>query len=345
MLGLQSFNNAKSVKPIYIVAISVIVLVAGFKTQGSTDFFSYKGVYDYSNTTLNLESSYELGFQLFNIICKQLGFSFVIYYFLFTCINIGIKAYVINKIVPYVFPALLMYLCGVFFERDNDGIRQGMSISFCFLSMYYLIQKQRKAFLVSYLVAVLFHYTSFVFVIVYLFDKIKIKDKYVAITVMTFFVLCALHLSFSNLLINYLPSAIVHSKIEKYTDSDGYSVSMGISIGILFRLFILMLFMKMRQKMTISEQFYLILRNGFAASLIMSLAFNDFVILAHRLPYVFREFQIFIVPYLFTAIKNNSQKTVFYILTWIYCCILLYRFLNGDAADVYKSYENYLFSF
>lgn len=343
LLGLGSFNKKNKGGVAYLLAILAIIVIAGLKTDGSTDYLSYKGAYEDPAMQVELESSYEPGFQFFNIICKNLGFSFILYYFIFACISIGTKAYVFKKIAPYVFPALLMYLCGVFFERDNDGIRQGMSIAFCFLALYHLIRENKKGFVLCCLIAFLFHYSSIVFLVAFFFDRIKISDKLLCIIVFIFFVLCATHRSFSDLFMQYLPSGVAMAKMELYANSEEASASVGISVGLLFRLGILLLFMKSRKKMRIEERVYYILRNGFALSIIMSLAFNDFIILSHRLPYAFREFQIIIVSYLFTGIKNEKLKPILLILVWLYCNLLLYRYLNGDAAKIYNSYQNILF--
>ncbi len=344
LLGLPSFNKKNHTPGSYYIAISLLIIVAGFKTQGSTDYLSYKNVYESLAVPLTFDSSFEIGFQFFKNLCKALNFSFILFYFVFATISIGTKAFVFKKLVPYVFPALLIYLCGLYFERDNDGIRQGMSIAFCYLSLYFMIKEKKIGMIISYVTAVLFHYSSSVFILAYFLDKLKIKDRTVAIIVSVFFVLCAANLSFSNILMHYLPSEVALMKMENYSNSEDYSVAMGITVGLLFRMIILISFLLLHHKMEISERMYLILRNGFALSLIMSLAFNDIVILAHRLPYAFREFQIFIVPFMFTALKSKGQKQLFYFVIWIYCCIILYRFLNGDGADVYNSYDNYLFS-
>lgn len=343
LLGLPSFSRKKEAPVSYYFAVALFIIVAGLKTGGSTDFLSYKGFYDSLSNSLNFDSSFEVGFQFLRNLCKILGFGFVLFYLLFATISIGTKAFVIKRLVPYVFPALMMYLCGLFFERDNDGIRQGMSIAFCYLSLYFMHKDKKIGVVLSYAVAVSFHYSSGVFILAYLFDKIKIKDFTVAIIVSAFFVLCAVHLSFSNVLMNYIPNEVALMKMEQYSNSEDYSAAMGISIGLIFRMIILLSFLLLHNKMQISEKMYLILRNGFALSLIMSLAFNDFVILAHRLPYAFREFQIFIVPYMFTALNNTTQKQFFYIILWAYCCVILSRFLNGDGAEVYNSYSNYIF--
>lgn len=343
LLGIPSFSKKEETPVRYYFAVGLFIIIAGLKTGGSTDFLSYKGFFESLSNSLDFDSSFEVGFQLFRNLCKTLGFGFVLFYLLFATISIGSKAFVIKRLVPYVFPALMMYLCGLFFERDNDGIRQGMSIAFCYLSLYFMLKDKKKWMVLSYVVAISFHYSSVVFILAYLFEKIKIKDLTVAIIVSVFFVLCAFRLSFSNILMNYIPNEVALMKMEQYSSSEDYSAAMGISIGLIFRMVILLSFLLLHNKMQISEKLYLILRNGFALSLIMSLAFNDFIILAHRLPYAFREFQIFIVPYMFTALKKTIQKQFFYTILWVYCCVILSRFLNGDGADVYNSYSNYIF--
>jgi len=345
VLGLSSFSekNKKDTSIAYIIAVSLLVLIAGLKTQGSTDYLSYKNVYETFSTNVSFESSYEIGFQLFQNTFRILGLGFLFFYFVFACVSIGVKTYVIKKMVPYVFPALMIYLCGLYFERDNDGIRQGISIAFCYIGMYYMLRDKKVKMIISYLLAISFHYSSAVFAITFVLGKVKLKDRTIAIVVGIFFILCAVHLSFSNILMNYLPSEVALLKMEQYSNSEDYSVAMGITVGLIFRMIILLLFMFLHHKMQISEKLYLILRNGFALSIILSLAFNDFIILAHRLPYAFREFQIFIVPYMFTAARRTDQKQFFYFVLWIYCCVILYRFLNGDGAAVYNSYSNYIF--
>lgn len=342
LLGIEESTSKNKANLSYWFAVGVIIIIAGLKTSGSTDFLSYK--YNFLDTSgvFSWDTSYEPGYQVFRNFFKTIGSSFEFYYFVFALFSIGIKAFVFKKISPCVFPALLIYLCGLFFERDNDGIRQGMSIAFCFLGLYYLINKNNRGFFLSYFLALSFHYSSIIFILAFFLEKANVKDRTIKILVAISFLLCLLNVSLTSFL-TVLPFDFLLSKIEMYNSSDEYSVSMGISIGLLFRLCILYIFISYRNIMDISERTYLILRNGFALSLIMSLAFNDFMIFAHRLPYAFREFQIIIIPYIFTAFRSSEKRLVVFFITAIYSFVLLNRYLTGDNAIIYNSYENLLF--
>ncbi len=343
VFGLNEVGGNRKVNSSYIFCITVILIVAGLKIKGSTDYSSYKSFYEYVDGSFSFYSFYEPGFQLFSLIIKGFGAGFVMYYFLFTCVSIGTKALIFRKLCPYLFPALLIYLCGLFFERDNDGIRQGMSIAFCFLSLYFLFENKKMGFIISIIIAISFHYTSAVFLLSYFLDKVKVKNRTIAIVVAIFTGLCIMHLSLSSIFINYIPLEVTVIKLQQYSNSEA-SATMGLSIGLLFRIGILLTFMHLRNKMKIEDRHYIILRNGFAISILMSLAFNDFILIAHRLPYAFRELQIIIVPYLFTAIKQRNNRIAALFIVFIYSILLLWRFLNGDASVIYGSYENYLFS-
>ena len=138
-----------------------------------------------------------------------------------------------------------------------------------------------------------------------------------------------------------IPVESILVKLTLYADSD-YAAVRGINIGLLFRMLILFLFMYYHKALKIREDLYYLLRNGFAFAIILSLLFYDFEILAHRLPYVFREFQIFIVPYFFT-IADKKNKVVILSLVFLYSLVIMSRFLAGDNAAAYDSYDNILF--
>ena len=55
VLGLSSFSekDKKDTSIAYIIAVSLLVLIAGLKTQGSTDYLSYKNVYETRSERLN----------------------------------------------------------------------------------------------------------------------------------------------------------------------------------------------------------------------------------------------------------------------------------------------------
>lgn len=331
---------------LYFAAFVILLLFVGLKSSGGTDFASYYDIYNRTVGDVRGELSsglIEPLFVLLMLFVHFLGGNFFIFHFLLTLINFSLKITVFKKITPYLFPALLVYLVGLFWERDNDGIRQGFSIAFCYLSLPYLLSKRKIPYLFCNLIACLIHYSSIVFLISYFFPKIRMSDKKAVIFVVGALAFPFLGLSLSDILINLIPIPAVALKLSLYSESSIFSADMGINIGMMFRIVIFSLFVYYHKSLKIAPNVYYLLRNGFAFAIILSLLFSNFEILAHRLPYAFREFQIFIIPYFLTVAANKINQIVILSIIWCYSIIIMSRFLNGDVADFYLSYDNWLF--
>ena len=339
-LGLFEISSGfKKVSKIITPVIAIILIIlAGLKTGGVTDILEYKEWYE-KYYAFDLNSSFEPGYQLFISISKQLGFDFSLFYLLIAVISISIKSKVFYKLTPYVGAAFLIYFTGCFFERDNDGIRQGLSISFCFLGLYYLNKDCTLKFLVSSIIATTIHYTSIIFFIALLLAKFRSKDKIIIIVICAALICSIANIFITSYLIPMIPFMVSLNKLEIYS-SNQYSEGLGISIGILFRIAILFMFILVKNRIRITETLYYLLRNGLAFSIVCSLLFGDFVIIAHRLPYVFREFQIFIFPYILSAVPSRGGKCIALSIIYLYSITILYRFFENDS--IYDTYSNIL---
>lgn len=329
---------------LYLITFFMFLFFAGLKEGGGTDFNSYENMF-FTITYENITGGFiEPVFAAFIYIVKVLGGGFGLFYFLVACFNLSIKFYVFRKLTPYLLPALLIYFVGLFFERDNDGIRQGLSIAFCYLSLPALLEHRNRVFLFYNVIAVLIHYSSFVFIFIWLIQKIRWSDKWVAGIVICCISFPLLKLSVIDTLLYIIPFDNILIKLMAYTEAESYSAALGINIGLLFRILIFLFFIRYHESLKISDSLYYLLRNGFAFAIIMSLLFYDFAILAHRLPYAFREFQIFIIPYFFT-IADKKNKLFLLSVVFTYSLVILSRFLYGDNFEVYNSYSNRILDF
>lgn len=325
---------------LYLSTFGVFLVFAGLKLQGGTDYFHYKEIYENITSSHFTESLMEPFFGGSMFIVKYLGGTFGVFYFLVALCNLSLKFWIFHRLTPYLFPALLVYSVGLFFERDNDGIRQGLSIAFCYLSIPYLLEQKNKLFFLFNLIAILFHYTSVIFLLCWIFKSIKIGDKWILGTIGIMFLFPLLKLSVVSF-VHFLPIEVITVKLQFYLNSS-YAEAIGVNIGLLFRVLILLLFIKNRRRIKISDSLYFLLRNGFAFAVMISLLFYDFEIIAHRLPYVFREFQIFIVPYFFTMF-NKRDKIVILTVVFLFSLIMLSRFLFGINREAFEAYDNVLF--
>jgi len=231
----------------------------------------------------------------------------------------------------------------MFIERDFDGVRQGFAMAFCLLSLRYVIRDRFVPFCVLVLIATFIHFSSIVFIVIYFIRNWSVPNRLLYFVVGGALLLVVCQMSVSRFLLNYVPDSIVRVKLMKYAESDSYSISAGINIGIIFRILILVLFTSMRNKlMMINDRLYNILKNGFAFSVILSLLFNDFLILSHRLPYVFREFQILIIPYFYYFVQGNRNKVIILSVVTLYALLLMTRILYGESGFYYE-YHNFIF--
>lgn len=344
-MGIFEISIKKSQrKYLYFLVLLLFILFVGLKKEGGTDFLTYKEIFETLNIEQTLKSgSFEPLFTLLILITKLIGGGYAIFYLLVAIINFPLKIYIFQKLTPYLFPALLIYLVGLFFERDNDGIRQGLAIAFSYLSIPCLLYNNTKKFIVINLLACLIHYSSLIFLISYFLNKIRIKDKYVVLIIICSLFIPLLHLSLIDLVIALIPIPIVAIKLNIYANDAIYSSSLGINIGMIFRIIILFLFIYYHQSLKIKENLYYFLRNGFAFGIFLALLFSNFEILAHRGAYVFRELQIFIIPVFLTIAKGKINKILILFLIFLYSTFLLMRFLNGENSTYYLTYDNYLF--
>lgn len=341
LLGIIEINeNRKTVsKAIAIISAIVLILFAGLKIDGATDFISYKLLFN-QITIFNKEGLMEPGFQLWMVFFHHLLLGFTIFYFFTVAFSVSAKTAIIYKLAPFVSVALMIYFSGCFFERDNDGIRQGISIAFCFIALYFLIKDNYIFYILFTLIAISFHYSSVIFFGAFILKKLHWKNKTILLLICLSYIINIAGIFITKFLLPYVPTGAINDKIDMYASKD-YGTEIGITVGLLFRTFILFLFMKYRNILKIEGNLFYILRNGLAFSIICSLCFGDFIIISHRLPYVFREFQIFIISFLIAALPNKGYRILGLTITFAYTCIILSRFFI--EGSIYNNYKNILF--
>ncbi len=311
---------------------TIFVLLVGFKGNVGTDYKAYQRLYEatfsegYYLTTTPVEPLFWLWMKLFSCI----SLSFPTFWLVTALFNISLKIYIIRYLSPFVSISILIYIVGLFFERDFDGIRQGLSIGLCYLACI-LYLKRKKAIVYNSVIvcAVLMHYTSIIFFCLPLLAKINVKKEIIYLCLLVGFGGVLYKFDFLSLVFSVIgTNNFLYGRLYNYLNSDIYSQSVGINLGLIFRIVILLLFMKYEAAMNIDKKVYNLLKNGFFLSLCFSLLFNHFEILSHRLAYGFREFQIFIIPYFVIAAKGIGNKIFVTSLIILYSFVLLTRLLS-----------------
>lgn len=310
---------------------AMFVFLIGFKGNVGTDYASYQNLYEtvvkpYSFTA----SSIEPLFWLWMKICSCLALSFPLFWLLTAILNISLKIYIFRNFSPFVSVSILIYIVGLFFERDFDGIRQGLSIGLCYWACLLFLNERRPLIYNSVIVcAVLMHYTAILFFCIPLLSKLRLNKKIVFLLILIGFIPALTKFDALEFIFDLIGmDNLLYDKMYSYTISEDYSSEVGINIGLIFRIIILFLFIWYEKAIDLDERFYNLLKNGFLLSILLSLLFSNFEILSHRLGYGFREFQIFIIPYLIIASKGMKNKLIVNTLIAMYSFVLLTRLLS-----------------
>lgn len=321
---------------------AMFVFLVGFKGNVGTDYGSYQELYEsviepYSFTVSSIEPLFWLWMKL----CSCLALSFPLFWLLTAVLNISLKIYIFRSFSPFVAVSVLIYIVGLFFERDFDGIRQGLSIGLCYWACLLFLDGRRPLVYNSVIVCAVFvHYTAILFFLIPALSKLRLSKKIVTLLLLIGFVFALTSFNALEFIFDIIGmDNVLYDKMYSYTVSENYSSKVGINIGLIFRIIILFLFIWYKNAINLDEKFYNLLKNGFLLSILLSLLFSNFEILSHRLGYGLREFQIFIIPYLIVASKGIKNKLIVTTLIAMYSLILLMRLLSTPHLIDSYSYK------
>ena len=346
----DSLSIKKSFNILFVISVCLFFVVfTGLKGNVGTDYDGYVELYSvwgakkYSDPFVKIQIE-----PLFWGICyifNQLHTPFPVVWFFLACITLFTKFVFIRKLSPYMYLSLLIYLSGLFIERDFDGIRQGLSVGFAYMAILQYIKHKRIKYILLLIISIGIHYSSVVFLLIPLLYKIKIKKQLMYILLFIGFIFVALDIDFVSLAIKFLPNGYLLTRVNSYLKQGVYSHSAGINIGIIVRIIVLLLFCNFdRMRMSIPEDVHNFLCNGFLLSILCFLFFNKMEILAHRLVYGFREFQIIIIPlcfkyYVMDKRYAGSTKFLFFQIYSFYAFILFHRMINTPHLKKYYDYH------
>ena len=163
----------------------------------------------------------ELGYIAFMQVCTMMGLSSRI----FLCLIYAIMLYplylTIKRYSQDYLLSVIIFVCFQFLTFDLSGIRQGLAISICMMSLPYANLKSKKdalIFTAILLLAIFFHRSSVIFVIVPILLKLKINLLNISTSI---FALAA-----APNLTSFIMTLNNEKALSKYTFADDYNKKM-----------------------------------------------------------------------------------------------------------------------
>jgi len=200
-------------KYVYWGLCIILILFCAFRTIGvDPDSENYEMIFksNEKNPKLLVEASFLFLSNIIKIYTDDVHYLFLFY----AILGITIKFYAIRQLSPWLFLPLIIYLGNYFILHDFIQIRAGVASAMLLLAIKPLSEGNKKKAVVYFLIANVFHYSSFAFYPILFFSNNLSKIwKYILIAIVPIgTLLFLLHYDF----ISALPLPYIQDKIEMY---------------------------------------------------------------------------------------------------------------------------------
>lgn len=299
----------------YIPIIFALLYIAGLRdiTVG-TDTAHYAEIFDDPQDI-------EIGYRLFAEFIKYIGGNFHLFLFLFFFISFFLKLYAFREVSSYPLLSICIYSSFWFLVYDMNGIRQGIALGFVALSYYYLIDNKKSKFFLFMTGAILFHYSSLIFLPIIFIIKKKCTKRLFLISFSIIFLFA--YLGVSSIILNLLGTVIgvnvrLIERILSYQNNELYNTNILYSFGTFVRLLLFFTTYFFIDKINLSER----TKNIFLWSALLNigfyLLFSEVEIIATRISLYYRFYECFFLACLPNAFKGKITKILIGFLLCLY---------------------------
>lgn len=332
-LALLDVFKVKNRQVLAPILFAILFLFLSLRDGIGEDYYGYK--FSFERTSI---SNAEIGYYFVQDVCKRIynNFHFMIAVFGFVSIYAKIVAF--KALSPLLFVSILYYFGYYYLTLDLNQIRQGLALGICLLSINYIIKKSKTKFLITIILAALFHVSSFIFMPAYfLFHRLKYKSYSLVLMV---------SLSFSLLFIDsklviyelillthtFIPLDIIRVKLDYYQ----HYPKEGFYLGSLFLMFFSYLFIYYKD--IVNNKVYRGILNCFLFGVFLNFFFNSMFGFI-RLSYYY----LILGGILYAYVISVERKMVFKIVWFIILALIMglkyinYIISNSSSYIPYKT--------
>ena len=294
-------NNKKIRILVYWTLYVVLAIVAGTRIN-SVDFDNYVDLYNqiiHGNNGI-IEYSFVIISWLSYLLCNNYFFLFFIY----ALIGVYLKFYVIYKISDLWFLSIIIYLSNFFLLQEMGQIRVGVAAGFFLLSIPYIYNRNKYKFLLCFLCAFFFHYSSIIMLPLYFLSKKDCKR------LLFFSIPLAYLISFFgfNIMDITIPIPDIQDKLDMYNSLQGSGIDWMDKINVFNLVFLVkvLIFYVMLWKYDLlkkTNKYFPVLLKIYCLSLFVFPTFSFFPVASFRMSEYYGVVEIIIYPLLIYTTK------------------------------------------
>lgn len=342
--------NKRQKNALFVLCLIMLAMLSGFRDQGGSDFYVYRGIYD--NTPLmpdlfsyhKTDFNYEIGYVYLCSFLKTLGISFYGFLvlhslFFFTCLWYGFKKY-----IDQFGLLIIIFLYKLFFYNAFISMRQSITVAGFFILFHFIEQRKWIAYYIGCYILSWFHNGAYLLFLLYplsFFEMTKTRLIWLNIIFIPTSILGFAGIDvmgpIGDILSSQFSTDAEVDKIDRYFSNDNLS-----PIGIFHTLeyFLIMFFVIINYKKieSISPHFQIVIKL-FLCLLPLFTLLRGSEILTREKDY----FTLFyaIILYYITIINKGKYKWLVLLVTCLICAFGYYRFLilfDNGALWQYKSW-------
>lgn len=324
-------------KKILFFIFFVLALFAGLRFQTGLDFLTYYNFFEKTNSITDIFNGSidaEPGFVFLNYLFKITGLNYHTFILFFSFIVLGLLTIYLysNFESPSMF--LVYYFARFYFARDMGQIRGAIASIILLYSVKYISQRKIIPFIIVVSIASLFHVSSLIFIVGYIFVNYIPKDN-----MRNLFIVLILALIMGILIkAQFLYIWLIPERYLAYFINPYYVGGAWLKNPVLWMQLLIyfgtLLFTNIRE----NKQFKIYLDLYFIASLCL-IAFGNMSTVGGRLSSPFATYEIFVVPYLFINLTKNKLFNIIMLFGFTLVIFCLIFIISGNY-QFYVPYFN-----
>lgn len=313
-----------------ITTVHLIIITGLRATSVGTDLVRYERHFDSLRglpISELLNHRFELGYQFVTYIFANTFFSFNLFLLVISVFNFIVLGYIIYKFSTQPFFSFLLYFIFGIYDFNLSGLRQSIAMTIILISFLFLMNESKLKYIISIVVASLFHSTAILFLVVYPLMNKKINVIYRVFYPLLFVFFIIFNSFLSNLAESFFGLEVSNALVTLELNTT--------TITFLF-VFILGLFIKLFVKISDEKLLNSLLVLSSLSVLIQILSTSSY--LFTRLNMYYYQFIIILFPIIYNAIIYMATKSKYDSILIRYVASIVFILL---VLMYYNSYLGY----
>lgn len=300
--------------------VLVLSLVAALRPDTMPDYENYVSAVENSNSYDS--NRFEFTFNVIKWIAHS---DYLALFFIYALISVSIRICQIKKLSPVLWGSMLIYISYIFVLHDMIQIRAAVASALLLVIIPHIYNRNWKAFLFLTFIAISFHYSAIIFLLLWFINPRKYKPSIYILALLLSYCLALLGTTVTSL-ISYIPFEPIQLLYTSYSSKvdDYVNIFNALQLG---RCCLCVFLWYKASFVNARYKYYITLLKIYTLGLCALPLFSDIVALAVRVSQLLLSIEMILIPVGF--IYMFRQKIFAKVSILLYAFVLLFFTLSN----------------